>query len=230
MAVWIAREFMREPQRARTARLRLICLWAWFSSRPATYGHELIETPWTPDMRIDAARSAAEVWRTVVALHTNLGRLPIADMWLRPGRMADYEFVPLDSIAAITDEAKAMRNCVNTYGQDLARTIGRGSGAYARTASGLRRWRSLDAIAIRCRTSSSSRGQTMSRYRMSCGGWHVSGCTSTICRRSTCNADGERCRSTAKVGCRCGETHIGSPSAASGWLPIAPSREAFDAL
>ncbi|WP_445217681.1 hypothetical protein ACKWRH_37725 [Bradyrhizobium sp. Pa8] len=119
MAAWIARELVRESQRVRTARLRMICLWAWFSSEPATLGHDLIEKPWTPDMRIDAVRSAAEDWRAVVALHINLGRLPIADMWLRPGRMAGYEFVPLDSIAAITDEAKVMRNCLNTYGQNL---------------------------------------------------------------------------------------------------------------
>ncbi|MBR0867562.1 hypothetical protein JQ614_39010 [Bradyrhizobium diazoefficiens] len=71
-------------------------------------------------MRIDAALSAAEDWRTIVALHANLGRQPIADMWLRPGRVAGYEFLPLDSIAAITEEAKAMRNCLNTYGQNLA--------------------------------------------------------------------------------------------------------------
>ncbi|WP_349631889.1 hypothetical protein [Bradyrhizobium iriomotense] len=120
MAAWIARELVREPQRVRTARLRLIGLWAWFSSQPATLGHDLIERPWTPDMRIDAARSAANDWRTVVALHANLGRLPIADMWLRPGRMAGYEFMPLDSISAITAEAKAMRNCLNSYGGALA--------------------------------------------------------------------------------------------------------------
>ncbi|WP_271541364.1 hypothetical protein [Bradyrhizobium sp. CCBAU 45321] len=120
MTVWIAREFVREPQRVRTARLRFICLWAWFSSQPTTLGHDLIERPWTPDLGIDAARSAAEDWRTVVALHTNLGRLPIADMWLRPGRMAGYEFVPLDCIAAITEEAKAMRNCLRTLGSSLA--------------------------------------------------------------------------------------------------------------
>ncbi|MBR0853974.1 hypothetical protein JQ570_06120 [Bradyrhizobium liaoningense] len=120
MAAWIAREFVREPQRVKTARLRLICLWAWFSAEPATLGHDLIRKPWTPDMRFDAARSAAEDWGTVVALHVNLGHLPIADMWLRPGRVAGYEFVPLDSIAAITEEAKAMRNCLSSYGGELA--------------------------------------------------------------------------------------------------------------
>jgi len=120
MAAWIAREYVRSPRRVQTARLRLICLWAWFSSQPVTFGHDVIERPWTPDLRIDAARSAAEDWRMVVALHVNLGRLPITDMWLRPGRMAGYEFVPLDSTSAITAEAKAMRNCLRSYGYNLA--------------------------------------------------------------------------------------------------------------
>ncbi|QPF90570.1 hypothetical protein [Bradyrhizobium commune] len=120
MAAWVAREFLREPRPVATARLRLICLWAWFSSQPATLGHDLIDRPWTPDLRIDAARSATNDWRTVVALHANLGRLPIVDMWLRPGRMAGYEFMPLDSIAAIAAEAKAMRNCLRSYGYNLA--------------------------------------------------------------------------------------------------------------
>ena len=120
MAAWIAREFTREPGRVKTARLRPIWLWAWFSSQPTTLGHDLIERPWTPDMRIDAARSAASDWRTIVALQVNLGRTPIADMWLRPGRMAGYDFTPLDSMAAIVDEARAMRNCLKTFGSSLA--------------------------------------------------------------------------------------------------------------
>jgi hypothetical protein len=119
MAAWIAREHVRSPRRVQTARLRLICLWAWFSSQPVTSGHDLIERLWTPDLHIDAALSAAEDWRTLVALHVDLGRLPIADMWLRPGRMAGYEFVPLDSIVAITAEAKAMGNCLNSYGWNI---------------------------------------------------------------------------------------------------------------
>ncbi|WP_244430075.1 PcfJ domain-containing protein [Bradyrhizobium liaoningense] len=119
MAAWIAREYVRAPRRVNPARLRHLCLWVWFSSEPATSGHRLIERPWSPDMRIDAARSAAHDWRTIATLHVNLGRLPIADMWLRAGHVAGYEFVPLDSMAAIAEEAKAMRNCLNSYGPNL---------------------------------------------------------------------------------------------------------------
>jgi hypothetical protein len=119
-AVWIARELARESRDVIPARLRLISLWTWFSGQPATLGHELIERPWTPDMRIGTAVEAADQWRMIVALHANLGRRPITDMWLGAARVAEYDFLPLTSIAAITEEAEAMKNCLKTYGYNLA--------------------------------------------------------------------------------------------------------------
>jgi hypothetical protein len=119
-AVWIARELAREPRAVNPARLRLIALWSWFSGQTATFAHSLIDKPWKPDMGISAALGAANAWRTDVALHVNLGREPIADMWLQPGHAAGYDFLPLSSIAAITGEARAMKNCLRTYGYNLA--------------------------------------------------------------------------------------------------------------
>jgi hypothetical protein len=119
-AVWIARELIREPRTVTPKRLWLVSLWAWFSAQPATYAHTLIERRWTPEMRITPALAAANAWRTLIDLHINLGCQPIADMWLQPGHVAGYNFHPLSSIAAITDEASAMRNCLRTYGYNLA--------------------------------------------------------------------------------------------------------------
>ena len=119
-AVWIARELVREPGRVKLRRLRLISLWAWFSGQPATFGHGLIEKCWTPDMRIGAALEAADDWRMLVALHVNLGHRGVTDTWLEATRMGGYDFLPVTSIADITDEAKAMRNCLRTYGYSLA--------------------------------------------------------------------------------------------------------------
>lgn len=119
-AVWIVREFLRDPKRVNPVRLRLVSLWSWFSGQAATFGHDLIERPWTPDMRIGPALEAAENWRTAITLHVNLGRQPITDMWLQAGHVAGYDFLPLSSIAAIVDEAHAMKNCLRTYGYDLA--------------------------------------------------------------------------------------------------------------
>jgi len=119
-AVWIARELAREPQRVNPDRLRLIALWSWFSGQPATFGHDLIDKVWTPDTHVDSAMAAADDWRMIISLHLNLGRRPITDMWLQAARVAGYDFLPLSSIAAITEEADAMRNCVRTYGYNLA--------------------------------------------------------------------------------------------------------------
>jgi len=133
-AVWIARELVREPSRVKSDRLRRISLWAWFSCQPSTFAHELIERPWTANIRIDAALAAADHWRTLVALHANLGGEPIADMWLQPGRVAGYDFLPLTSIAAITEEAKAC-GIASTPMATLWRTIARGSSACGGTAN-----------------------------------------------------------------------------------------------
>jgi hypothetical protein len=119
-AVWLAREFVREPRCVNPARLRLISLWSWFSNQPGTFGRQLINRPWTPNMGIGQALTGANDWRTMIALHVKLGRQPITDMWLRATRVAGYDFLPLSSIAAITEEAEAMRNCLRTYGDDLA--------------------------------------------------------------------------------------------------------------
>ncbi|MGY8664057.1 hypothetical protein Q3C01_17045 [Bradyrhizobium sp. UFLA05-109] len=119
-AVWIARECIREPRRIKPARLRLVSLWSWFSVEPATFGHALIDRPWMPNMHIGPALAAANDWRTKIALHANLGPQPIGDMWLESGHVAGYDFVPLNSISSISDEAVAMRNCLRTYGHNLA--------------------------------------------------------------------------------------------------------------
>jgi hypothetical protein len=102
------------------ARLRLIGLWTWFSGQRGTFAHDLIDKPWTPDMRVGAAVAAASDWRTTIDLHLYLGREPIGDMWLAPAHVGGYDFLPLNSIAAIAQEAVAMRNCVRTYGSNLA--------------------------------------------------------------------------------------------------------------
>ena len=120
VAVWIARELVRDVKRVKLDRLRLISLWAWFSGQPGTLGQKMIERPWMPAMRIGSALAAADDWRMKIALHVNLGREPIADMWLQSARVGDFDFLPLASPAAIAEEAAAMKNCLCSYGYNLA--------------------------------------------------------------------------------------------------------------
>ena len=120
VAAWIAREIAREKRSMNLNRLRRVGLWAWFSGQPDTLGRSMIQQPWTPDMRIGSALDAADDWLTNIGLHVNLGREPIADVWLQPARVAGYDFLPLASVSDITEEAAAMRNCLRTYGYRLA--------------------------------------------------------------------------------------------------------------
>ncbi len=76
-------------------------------------------------MGFGLADRAAVLWHTKVALHVNVGDEPVADMWLRPSGVCGYEFVPLRTAAEIATEAGAMRNCLMSYGGDVARNSSR---------------------------------------------------------------------------------------------------------
>jgi len=215
VAVWIARELAREPRRVNPARLRLISLWAWFSCQPATFGRELIERPWTPDMRIGPALAAAGHWRMIVALHVSLGRRPITDMWLlRAARVAGYDFLPLASIAAITEEAKAMRNCLNTYGYNLAHNR-------SRLWSVQRDGERVATLRIACRyrdplpniveLRGAGNADVPRELWWAARQWLH---THDLSQINMGSVTGELRRSTARVGCPCGG-HTGLPSAAS---------------
>jgi hypothetical protein len=119
-AVWIARELVRDKRSVNCKRLRLVALWAWYSNHPDTFGHRMIEKRWTPDLQFPSALDAAFEWRTTITVHVNLGREPLADMWLRPARLCGYEFKPLASGPEIVEEAMAMGNCLRGYGCNVA--------------------------------------------------------------------------------------------------------------
>jgi hypothetical protein len=122
-AIWYARNFptKRKPRR----RLPLLTLWAWYSGQTGTHTRRLLEKPWNPDIGYKTAREAASEWLAVIDLHTNLGAGKIADVWLAPGVVDGYEFVPLISAQDLLEEAGAMKNCVRGYGSSLAHNYSR---------------------------------------------------------------------------------------------------------
>jgi hypothetical protein len=120
LAIWIARELTRERSKADLRRLRLIILWAWFSLQTGTRGYRIAAKSWHPAMRFASALDAAEDWREKVALHVHLGGAPLTDMWVQPGCVDGYEFVPLNSAETIAEEATRMKNCLCTYGRHVA--------------------------------------------------------------------------------------------------------------
>ncbi|HYD05762.1 MAG TPA: hypothetical protein VEC60_08550 [Reyranella sp.] len=120
IALWIAGEIARDMESVKLDRLRRVGLWAWFSKQFLAFGSRLTAKRWEPNLRFRSALDAADDWHTTIELHLNLGREPIADPWLRPAHVCGYDFQPLSSASAIAEEAAAMRNCLRTYGGDLA--------------------------------------------------------------------------------------------------------------
>ena len=125
VAAWIAREIARDTQRTRFGRLPLLGLWAWFSGRPETFGCRLVPKRWTPNFGFHSALDAAIDWRTSIDLHVNLGANRMTEPWLLPSSVDGYEFAPLTSASEIAEEARAMENCLRTYGFHLAHNVSR---------------------------------------------------------------------------------------------------------
>ncbi len=118
-AVWYARELSNGSAKHDPKRDELMSLWAWFSQHPGTRGHALLDTPWTPEMGMRAAASSARCWYDAVDLEVHLGSGVVDDVWLEQTRFGAYEFAPLRTVAEVTEEARAMENCVRSYGEGL---------------------------------------------------------------------------------------------------------------
>jgi hypothetical protein len=118
-AVWMGREIVRDADIAGSSSLRLVHLWAWFSQHADTDGHRLMATPWRYEMGFNAARDAARAWLDRLSVELAFGARPIADLWLRPGVFEGHDFVPLDTVESIDQEAIAMENCIRDYVYDV---------------------------------------------------------------------------------------------------------------
>jgi hypothetical protein len=119
IAVWIAREWRRRDKHTRRDKLKLLCLWAWYSHHVADDPCR-VKRQWTADIGFATAADAADVWRQNVSLFVEMGDGKLSDSWLRACEIGGFSFVPLDRFAAVRDEARAMRHCVRTYGSYLA--------------------------------------------------------------------------------------------------------------
>jgi len=119
-AVWMGREIVRDAQIPGSKSLPLVHLWAWFSQHPDSDGCRLIATPWRYEMGFNAALDAARAWLNRLSIELAFGERPISDLWLRPGVFEGHDFVPLDTIESIDQEATAMDNCIRTYVYDVA--------------------------------------------------------------------------------------------------------------
>jgi hypothetical protein len=116
-ALWIAKSLGGKGKQLR--RLQLVALWAWHSQRPDTTAGALIRRRWTPAMRYDHARGAAQDWLENIALHVAFADAGALEPWLKPGIFDGFHFMPVLTAAELMAEAADMRHCVRTYGEGI---------------------------------------------------------------------------------------------------------------
>jgi hypothetical protein len=117
-AVWIARECAKDFEHRPS--LRKLALWAWFSLRPDLQGYQFVTKPWRPQMKLKAAREAANEWHSRMCLHVTISDAILEPLWLTEKSVDGFDFVSLLTANEIHEEARIMENCIRSYGTDIA--------------------------------------------------------------------------------------------------------------
>jgi len=117
--LWAAKNYSSNYSRSHVPFV-LLCLWAWYSERFGTLGHELIARKWNPKMDLNCARTAAYQWLTSISLAFYLSQKALLDTWHKPGRVDGFRFEPVANASDIRNESSVLRNCVKSYGARLA--------------------------------------------------------------------------------------------------------------
>jgi hypothetical protein len=118
-AVWVARE-LSPPHWTCDVDLKRLALWAWFSLRTDSYGHQFATKPWRPQTRRNAANRAARDFIARICLHVTIADAAVKPLWIANQSQDGYEFLPLLCANDLHEEADAMENCVASYGRDIA--------------------------------------------------------------------------------------------------------------
>jgi chromosomal replication initiator protein len=101
--------------------LHPLALYAWHSCEGAGPLTPLAVKPWSPKLGLKAAVAETEQWLIRLKLFACSGGYPIADTWLGAERVAGLDFAPLTTLDEILAERVAMRNCLHTYIDKVAR-------------------------------------------------------------------------------------------------------------
>jgi hypothetical protein len=118
-ALWMARMWKTAADHKDRDCFEMLSLWAWYSTRPNTEFGRLVQKRWRMDIDWKQAVAACNSWIDSVNLHLLVHIEP------RPPKMKErtvggFDFVHLATSEMLADEAVAMRNCIKTYGYDVA--------------------------------------------------------------------------------------------------------------
>ena len=118
-AIWAAREPRFMPAGTTDEAFQWLLAWGWASRSPRSNGHAMLRTAWNPTMGWKRAQDEIALWRKRIDLVGALAD-PDRDPWFANGQAFGYDFVGLDSVAAVLKESAAMENCLDQYAAHLS--------------------------------------------------------------------------------------------------------------
>ena len=118
-ALWVAREPRMLPPLTSDEDLQWIMAWAWASCHPASPGHRILRTGWSPDIGWKKARDDIAVWKKRIDLVGALAGEP-RDAWFEDATVQGLQIVHLQSAQDFIAESMAMDNCLDQYAAHLA--------------------------------------------------------------------------------------------------------------
>jgi hypothetical protein len=118
-ALWVAKMWRTQNSGMSEMTFAMLSLWAWYSDHPETELGRLVQKRWRMSMDWKQAAKACNSWVESVNLHLDVHIEPRLPKF-RASTTAGYDFLHLATSAMLADEAMAMRNCIKTYGYDIA--------------------------------------------------------------------------------------------------------------
>jgi hypothetical protein len=118
LALWAAKQLRAGHPHAQNPTFLNVLAWAWFCLERKHPAGSFLTTCWSPDMGYKRAQEEARLWEERWMLTECLGA-GLRDTWLQDGESDGLQFVALRTAQDFLDEAVAMDNCLDRYGQHL---------------------------------------------------------------------------------------------------------------
>lgn len=118
-AIWVGRNLRLPLPETTDESFLFLTAWAWHSLNPSAPGNRLLRRPWTSKLSLRRAEEEVAIWRRRLALYYTLGD-GLAESWLEPGQVGEFNFVPLLATEDFIRESEAMDNCLDQYSDRLS--------------------------------------------------------------------------------------------------------------
>jgi PcfJ-like protein len=86
---------------------------------PPRPGTEFITRRFSPDMSVKTVTALTHEWHEAVANNMTGPSYEFPEPWAQPGKMGDYEIMPITNSGDLCREGNAMHHCAGTYGESV---------------------------------------------------------------------------------------------------------------